>query len=96
MPRFQKFCTNPSSVDVLRDSGARPHVKGLGSLLIQDITIKNGNNMNPASFTKKWRMCNNGTVSWPANTNLASIGGDKLNDTLAVEIRVCITSSLSN
>ncbi|XP_058187312.1 protein NBR1 homolog isoform X2 [Rhododendron vialii] len=44
----QKFCTNPSSADVLRDSLIRPCVTGLGSLLIQDISIKDGDKMKPS------------------------------------------------
>ncbi|CAK9137546.1 unnamed protein product [Ilex paraguariensis] len=67
---------------VMKPSGAK-----LDSCFIQDVNVLDGTIMAPASsFTKIWRMRNNGTIVWPQGTQLVWIGGDRLSDALTVEI----------
>lgn len=60
----------------------------LDSRFIQDVNIFDGTVMAPSTpFTKIWRMRNNGTLLWPAKTQLVWIGGDKLSNSLSVEVQ---------
>lgn len=50
----------------------------LESRFILDVTILDGTLMTPStSFTKIWRMHNNGSIVWPLGTQLIWIGGDQ-------------------
>jgi len=54
---------------------------------VSDITVEDGSNVNPEqSLVKIWKMRNESTVSWPENTRLAFVGGDKLANVEAVAV----------
>jgi len=67
------------------------HAKSkLDSRFILDVNVIDGTMMAPSTaFTKIWRMRNNGTSVWPKGTQLVWIGGDKLSDSLSVDLEVC-------
>jgi len=51
----------------------------LNSQFIADVTIPDGAQINPgASFTKTWRLRNNGTCPWDASYTIAFAGGSNL------------------
>ncbi|XP_071902102.1 protein JOKA2-like isoform X1 [Coffea arabica] len=61
----------------------------LDSRFIQDVNILDGTIMAPStSFTKIWKMRNNGSVVWPQGTQLVWIGGDKLSDIFSVDTEI--------
>lgn len=66
------------------------HAKSkLDSRFILDVNVIDGTMMAPSTaFTKIWRMRNNGTSVWPKGTQLVWIGGDKLSDSLSVDLEV--------
>ena len=73
----------------------RPVIKGWGrglkldSRFIQDVNIVDGTIMGPSTpFRKIWRMKNNGTAVWSRGTRLMWIGGDRLSNTVSVELEV--------
>ncbi|KAM7471253.1 hypothetical protein LguiA_009436 [Lonicera macranthoides] len=75
----------------------RPIMKGWGqglkldSRFIQDVNIVDGTIMGPSTpFRKIWRMKNNGTAVWSRGTRLMWIGGDRLSNTVSVELEVPI------
>ncbi|KAJ1279769.1 hypothetical protein BS78_04G180800 [Paspalum vaginatum] len=50
----------------------------LESRFILDVTVLDGTLMTPStSFTKIWRMHNNGSIVWPLGTQLIWVGGDQ-------------------
>ncbi|OEL37117.1 Protein NBR1-like protein [Dichanthelium oligosanthes] len=63
----------------------------LESRFILDVTVLDGTLMTPStSFTKIWRMHNNGSVVWPLGTQLIWVGGDQfaLQTSVPLEIPV--------
>ncbi|CAA2973455.1 NBR1 homolog [Olea europaea subsp. europaea] len=67
----------------------KPVAPKFDSRFIQDVNIIDDTVMAPLTpFTKIWRMRNNGTVVWPPRTQLVWIGGDKLNNALAIDVEV--------
>jgi hypothetical protein len=51
----------------------------LNSQFIADVTVPDGAQMNPgASFTKTWRVRNNGTCTWDSSFTIAFAGGSNL------------------
>ncbi|EES05348.2 hypothetical protein SORBI_3004G200200 [Sorghum bicolor] len=63
----------------------------LESRFILDVTVLDGTLMTPStSFTKIWRMHNNGSVVWPLGTQLIWVGGDQfaLQSSVPLEIPV--------
>ncbi|XP_059657983.1 protein JOKA2-like isoform X2 [Cornus florida] len=61
----------------------------LDGRFIRDVNIMDGTVMAPLTpFTKIWRMRNNGNMVWAEGTQLLWIGGDKLSDTLSVEVEI--------
>ncbi|KAL2515258.1 ubiquitin-associated/TS-N domain-containing protein [Forsythia ovata] len=74
---------------VIRGGKVKPVAPKFDSRFTQDVNIIDGTVMAPLTpFTKIWRMRNNGTVVWPQRTQLVWIGGDKLNNALAIEVEV--------
>ncbi|KAJ7597410.1 hypothetical protein C8J56DRAFT_920004 [Mycena floridula] len=48
----------------------------LGSAFLMDVTVPDGQVLPPgAEFMKCWRMMNNGTIDWPASTQLTFLAG---------------------
>lgn len=69
--------------------GMKPIRPQLDSCFIQDVNILDGTVMAPSTtFTKIWRMKNNGTIIWPHGTQLIWIGGDRLSETISVELEI--------
>lgn len=63
----------------------------LESRFILDVTVLDGTLMSPStSFTKIWRMHNNGSIMWPLGTQLIWVGGDQfaLQTSVPLEIPV--------
>lgn len=61
----------------------------LESRFVLDVNVIDGTVMMPSTpFTKIWRMRNNGTVPWFHGMQLVWIGGDKLRNTISVDIEV--------
>eukprot|EP00270_Netrium_digitus_P010320 TRINITY_DN31_c0_g1_i1.p1 TRINITY_DN31_c0_g1~~TRINITY_DN31_c0_g1_i1.p1 ORF type:complete len:899 (+),score=285.23 TRINITY_DN31_c0_g1_i1:102-2798(+) len=59
----------------------------LDARFVRDISIFDGTELMPETkFTKIWRLRNNGTVPWPAGTQLVHVGGDKLGACDAVPV----------
>ena len=78
----------PLQPPVFRCGGKASRHK-LDSRFIQDVNILDGTIMAPStSFTKIWKMRNNGSVVWPQGTQLVWIGGDKLSDIFSVDTEV--------
>ncbi|GER38483.1 next to BRCA1 gene 1 protein [Striga asiatica] len=64
-------------------------VSMLNSVLVDDVSVTNCNNMAPSTcFTKIWRMRNNGKARWAHKTQLVWLGGDKLSDQSYVDVSV--------
>ncbi|XP_054822455.1 protein JOKA2 isoform X2 [Prosopis cineraria] len=61
----------------------------IDSRFILDVTVIDGTIMAPSTtFTKIWRMRNNGTVPWPKGCQLVWIGGDKFSDFHSVNLEI--------
>eukprot|EP01090_Pellita_catalonica_P012762 TRINITY_DN2852_c0_g1_i1.p1 TRINITY_DN2852_c0_g1~~TRINITY_DN2852_c0_g1_i1.p1 ORF type:complete len:514 (-),score=109.86 TRINITY_DN2852_c0_g1_i1:33-1574(-) len=53
-----------------------PAEEKLDACLVKDVTIEDGKQLEPGTeFVKIWKMKNNGSVAWPANTKLVYITG---------------------
>ncbi|XP_073134631.1 protein JOKA2-like [Henckelia pumila] len=64
-------------------------VSKLDSCFIADVTMSDGTIITPSTtFTKIWRMRNNGTLAWPENTRLVWDGGNKLSNSCSVELQI--------
>ncbi|CAA6668002.1 unnamed protein product [Spirodela intermedia] len=92
-PRFPKDFHNHHSrmhgFPGCRGPGYRLLKAKLDSRFIQDVTVIDGTPMAPLTpFTKIWRMRNNGTVEWPAGTQLMWIGGDRFSDRVSVLLEI--------
>ncbi|CAI9753971.1 unnamed protein product [Fraxinus pennsylvanica] len=73
----------------IRGCKVKPVAPKFDSRFIEDINIIDDTVMAPLTpFTKIWRMRNTGTVVWPMRTQLVWIGGDKLNNALAIEVEL--------
>ncbi|KAK8703050.1 hypothetical protein V6N13_021380 [Hibiscus sabdariffa] len=71
---------------VLRNPVAQPMLE---SCFISDINIIDGTVMAPStSFTKIWRMRNNGTTPWFQGLQLIWIGGDVLRNSTTVDLEI--------
>lgn len=74
----------------LRAPGSKLPRAKLDSRFILDVNVLDGTTMAPfTNFTKIWRMRNNGTVIWPCGSQLQWIGGDRLSNSVSVDIEVC-------
>ncbi|KAG9138023.1 hypothetical protein Leryth_001283 [Lithospermum erythrorhizon] len=61
----------------------------LDSRFILDVNILDGTIMPPStSFTKIWRMRNNGTTVWPQGTRLVWIGGVRMATSPSIELKI--------
>lgn len=79
----------PSLPQVLRGAVMKSARFKLDSRFIQDVNVLDGTIMAPSTpFTKIWRMRNNGTIVWPRGSQLLWIGGDRLSDTLSLEVEI--------
>ncbi|KAI3759429.1 hypothetical protein L6452_07238 [Arctium lappa] len=79
----------PTLPHAFRAPGAKLPRSKLDSRFILDVNILDGTIMAPfTAFTKIWRMRNNGTVIWPRGSQLQWIGGDRLSNSLSVEIEI--------
>lgn len=79
----------PSLPHALRAPGSRLTRSKLDSRFILDVNVLDGTIMAPfTSFTKIWRMRNNGTVIWPRGSQLQWIGGDRLSSSVSVDIEI--------
>ncbi|MED6210784.1 hypothetical protein PIB30_067393 [Stylosanthes scabra] len=69
---------------------ATKHVKPkLDSRFVLDVNVIDGTMMAPSTtFTKIWRMRNNGNVAWPKGSQLVWIGGDHLSESHSVYLEV--------
>ncbi|MED6218181.1 hypothetical protein PIB30_024506 [Stylosanthes scabra] len=69
---------------------ATKHVKPkLDSRFVLDVNVIDGTMMAPSTtFTKIWRMRNNGSVAWPKGSQLVWIGGDHLSESHSVYLEV--------
>eukprot|EP00262_Sarcandra_glabra_P010832 TRINITY_DN2632_c0_g1_i2.p1 TRINITY_DN2632_c0_g1~~TRINITY_DN2632_c0_g1_i2.p1 ORF type:complete len:785 (+),score=163.33 TRINITY_DN2632_c0_g1_i2:312-2666(+) len=86
-----------SPAQAIRCPGMKPARTKLESRFIQDVTILDGTQMAPAaSFTKIWRMRNNGTVAWPHGTQLVWIGGDQFGTRGSVELEIPVSGYPAN
>ncbi|KAL3819281.1 hypothetical protein ACJIZ3_005186 [Penstemon smallii] len=57
--------------------------------LICNETVADGTIMRPnTTFTKKWRLRNSGTKTWPHGSKFVWNGGDKLTDEISVDIKM--------
>ncbi|XAR50242.1 hypothetical protein NMG60_11004512 [Bertholletia excelsa] len=76
---------------VVRDCMMKPGRAKLDSRFIVDVNVPDGAVMAPRTqFTKIWQMRNNGTTVWPQGTQLVWNGGDKLSDSLSVELQISV------
>lgn len=74
-----------------RGFGAKVGRPKLDSRFILDVNVMDGTTMAPStSFTKIWRMRNNGSLLWPKGTQLVWIGGDRFSDAISLEIEVSV------
>ncbi|KAI5084345.1 hypothetical protein GOP47_0000514 [Adiantum capillus-veneris] len=82
------FARGPYGWRAERAFGQDEHKK-LDARFMKDVTIFDGTEVAPGTkFTKIWRMCNNGSLAWPQNTQLLHIGGDvlSLQDSVNLEL----------
>ncbi|KAL6509645.1 hypothetical protein OROGR_022955 [Orobanche gracilis] len=80
-----------------QSSKVKPVAQKLDSRFIRDVNVFDGTVMAPLTpFTKIWRMRNNGTVVWPQNAQLVWIGGDKLNNELAVDVQIPVAGLMTD
>jgi len=55
---------------------------------VSDVTIPDGTVLlSDTKFTKVWRMRNEGSSAWPADTQLVFVGGDQLSEVVAVPVK---------
>ncbi|MBA0559612.1 hypothetical protein Golob_016566 [Gossypium lobatum] len=74
---------------VLRNRALMSAQPKLESRFVLDVNVIDGTVMMPSTpFTKIWRMRNNGTVPWFHGMQLVWIGGDKLRNTISVDIEI--------
>ncbi|KAH1080091.1 hypothetical protein J1N35_019852 [Gossypium stocksii] len=74
---------------VLRNRALKSAQPKLESRFVLDVNVIDGTVMMPSTpFTKIWRMRNNGTVPWFHGMQLVWIGGDKLRNTMSVDIEI--------
>lgn len=74
-----------------RGFGAKLGRPKLDSRFILDVNVMDGTTMAPStSFTKIWRMRNNGSLLWPQGTQLVWIGGDRFSDAVSLDLEVSI------
>jgi photosystem II stability/assembly factor-like uncharacterized protein/uncharacterized protein YgiM (DUF1202 family) len=56
---------------------------------VSDLTIPDGSSFQPGTtFTKTWRLSNNGTCTWTTYYKLVWVGGDQMNAPLSVNLPV--------
>jgi photosystem II stability/assembly factor-like uncharacterized protein len=56
---------------------------------VSDLTIPDGSSFQPGTtFTKTWRLLNNGTCTWTTYYKLVWVGGDQMNAPLSVNLPV--------
>ncbi|KAG2256336.1 hypothetical protein Bca4012_093419 [Brassica carinata] len=61
----------------------------LDSRFVLDVNVLDGTGFAPsAQFTKIWKMRNNGSLVWPHGTRIVWIGGDRLNNSLSVDLQI--------
>ncbi|KAL0698376.1 hypothetical protein Bca4012_054498 [Brassica carinata] len=61
----------------------------LDSRFVLDVNVLDGTVFAPsAQFTKIWKMRNNGSLVWPHGTRIVWIGGDKLSNSLSVDLQI--------
>lgn len=79
----------PTLPHAFRAPGTKLPRSKLDSRFILDVNVLDGTIMAPfTAFTKIWRMRNNGTIIWPHGSQLQWIGGDRLSNSLSVEIEI--------
>lgn len=79
----------PTLPHAFRAPGTKIPRSKLDSRFILDVNVLDGTIMAPfTAFTKIWRMRNNGTIIWPRGSQLQWIGGDRLSNSLSVEIEI--------
>lgn len=72
-----------------RGFGAKLGRPKLDSRFILDVNVMDGTTMAPStSFTKIWRMRNNGSLLWPQGTQLVWIGGDRFSDAVSLDLEI--------
>ncbi len=72
----QALPTNPPAPSPTADSGGLPC---LSASFIADVTIPDGMLVDPGStFTKTWRVQNNGTCTWDSSYSLVFVSGDQM------------------
>ncbi|KAI5080596.1 hypothetical protein GOP47_0004474 [Adiantum capillus-veneris] len=82
------FARGPYGWRLERPFGYDEHKK-LDARFMKDVTIFDGTELAPGTkFTKIWRMCNNGSLAWPQNTQLLHIGGDIMSVQEAVNLEL--------
>ncbi|KAL4575295.1 hypothetical protein LXL04_022137 [Taraxacum kok-saghyz] len=85
--QFQEMSEEPPHT--LRAFGTLLPQSKLDSIFVLDVTIHDGTIMAPrTTFTKIWRMRNNGNVIWPYGSRLQWIGGDRLSFSVSVDIKI--------
>ena len=83
-PPQQNQQSNPQAP--LQQQPQQP-VQRLLARFVSDITIPDGTVIAAASkFNKVWRMRNEGTCNWPADTQLIFVGGDNLSEVNSVPV----------
>ncbi|XP_071710067.1 protein JOKA2-like [Rutidosis leptorrhynchoides] len=79
----------PTLPHAMRAPGSKLHRSKLDSRFILDVNVLDGTIMAPlTSFTKIWRMRNNGSIIWPRGSQLQWIGGDRLSNSHTVDIEI--------
>ncbi|CAH8391798.1 unnamed protein product [Eruca vesicaria subsp. sativa] len=59
------------------------------SRFVVDVNVLDGTVFAPsAQFTKIWKMRNNGSLVWPHGTRIVWIGGDRLSNSLSVDLQI--------
>ncbi|XP_024973427.1 protein NBR1 homolog [Cynara cardunculus var. scolymus] len=80
---FQDHSVGASAPEV------KPSLSKLDSCFVLDVNVYDGTIMAPSTtFTKIWRMRNNGDVIWPQGSQLLWTGGDWLSNTVSVEVEI--------
>ncbi|GJW35018.1 protein NBR1 [Tanacetum coccineum] len=79
----------PTLPHALRAPGSKLPRSKLDSRFIVDVNVLDGTVMAPFTpFTKIWRMRNNGSIIWPHGSQLHWIGGDRISNTLSVDVEI--------
>ncbi|PWA82069.1 PB1 domain, Zinc finger, ZZ-type, UBA-like, Next to BRCA1, central domain protein [Artemisia annua] len=79
----------PTLPHALRAPGSKLPRSKLDSRFIVDVNVLDGTVMAPFTpFTKIWRMRNNGSITWPHGSQLQWIGGDRISNTLSVDVEI--------